>query len=82
MATLTIPDLTYERLKDMANARKLPLEQFIEEMAIAALGISPQVAKPGTAEWMTLFDDWIGDHLKSDVVADDSRDPIYRDERN
>lgn len=82
MATLTIPDLTLQRLKDMATARKLPLEQLIEQMAIASFGDPLQGVKPGTAEWMTAFDAWVGGHSKRALVADDSRDFIYGDERD
>jgi hypothetical protein len=80
MATLTIPDSTYHRLQEIAAARSVPLEQFLDQVAGAAIGNSLPSAKSGTSEWMAAFDAWVADHAARATVADDSRDAIYGDE--
>ena len=81
MATLTIPDSTYQRLKEIANARSVPLEQFLDQVVAGAASGSPlPTARPGTSEWMAAFDAWVAGHPARATIADDSRDAIYGDE--
>jgi hypothetical protein len=83
MATIIIPDSTYQRLKEVSSAMRLPLEKFLDRIASGAQ-MSPVessiVAKPGTPEWIEEFDAWVSSHATQPNVADDSRDVVYGDE--
>jgi hypothetical protein len=84
MATVTIPDSTYQRLKDLATSMRLPLEEYLDRVAVEGIGAAGSghpTAASGTAEWMKAFDAWVASHPARGFVADDSRDAIYGDER-
>jgi hypothetical protein len=85
MATVNIPDATYLRLKERAQAMQVPLETFLERVAAGAnqeAAVAMDVACPGTPEWTKAFEAWIAVHPARPFVADDSRDAIYGDERD
>ena len=80
MATLTLPDSTYQRLNDLAAAMRLPLDQYLDRIAGQGIGSPAAAPATGTTEWMKAFDAWVASHPRRDFVADDSRDAIYGDE--
>ena len=84
MATVTIPDSTYDRLKEAAAAMQMPLDKFLDRVAANGAG-SPagdrHVAQTGTTQWTEAFNAWVASHPARGFVADDSRDAIYGDER-
>lgn len=85
MATLTIPDPTYERLKEKAAAMRLPLDEYLARFAegnLEAHRSSPHAIKPGTPEWQKAFDSWVSSHPARPFIADDSRDAIYGEGRD
>ena len=79
MATITIPDVTYQRLKDLAAARKISLSELLNEVA-AANGVTRSdavrqlAALESFAAGMT---QWTSKHLPPGHVVDDSREAIY-----
>jgi hypothetical protein len=84
MATVTIPDSTYQRLKEVAAAMQLPLDKFLDRVAAGGSGVvsgKPQVIQSGTPEWTEAFNEWIASHPAHNFVVDDGRDAIYGDER-
>jgi len=85
MATVNVPDATYLRLKEKAQAMQVPLETFLERVATEAnheAAAAIHATRPGTPEWTRAFEAWIALHPARPFIADDSRDAIYGDERD
>jgi hypothetical protein len=79
VATLTIPDSTYERLQAKAAARKLSVGDFLGEIAAESAPIPADSARQLAA--LLSFSDgtseWTSKHLPPGHVVDDSRAKIY-----
>jgi hypothetical protein len=84
MATINVPDATFRQLTEAAAAMHLPLDKFLDHVvgSTAALNGTKKPAQPGTPEWIMAFNEWIASHPARGIVADDSRDAIYGDERD
>ena len=85
MATLIIPDSTYQRLQALADSMRLPLDEYLNCVAtegIGAAGSKEPAVKGGTPEWINAFDAWIDSHPAHGFIADDSRDAVYGEDRD
>jgi len=85
MATVTISDSTYQRLKEVASAMSLPLDEYLDRIAagrVQTFGDSNSLVRQGTSQWLEQFEAWVSSHAARPFIADDSRDAIYGDERD
>ncbi len=89
MATLSVPDETYQRLSERAAALEIGVDEFVrptlERLASGVItGWEPRAPLDGDA-WLSEFDAWKQDAIgrahryPPGFVADDSRDSIYGD---
>jgi hypothetical protein len=79
MATITISDLTYRRLQEIAEARSLSLDAYLAEVAAEQLPTPKDSRRQLAAieSFTAGMTTWTSTHLPPGHVVDDSRETIY-----
>jgi hypothetical protein len=74
--TVNLTAETAQRLREKAEQRGQTLEIYLESLAREAAGPTPAVLS--AEEWVARFRAWAESHQPLPVIADDSRESIYK----